>query len=122
MEQITFSYDELSDTMYILFGENHPATGIELNEDVLLRVDLDKKKLIGLSIFDYSKVSEQNQIELVGLNKIPGESVPFVIQLLKSKPLNQFLKMINQQTVKLSKVVIEPKIKEINIDHILVAE
>ena len=85
-------------------------------------MDLEAKKLLGLTIFDYSKVSEQNQIELEGLNKIPKETIPFVNQLLNSKPLNQFLKMINQETVKLSKVVIEPKIKEINIDHILVAE
>ncbi|MFQ5825181.1 MAG: hypothetical protein ACE5JB_14120 [bacterium] len=59
---------------------------------------------------------------MVALDEIPKETASFVNQLLNSKSLNQFLKMINQKTVKLSKVVIAPQIKEINLDHILVAD
>ena len=36
MTKISFNYDEISDTLYISFEPGEKATGIELNEHILL--------------------------------------------------------------------------------------
>jgi len=54
MNQPNFNYDELSDTLYISFEPGTKATGIELNNNILLRIDKDKRTAVGLTFFDYS--------------------------------------------------------------------
>lgn len=40
-----FSYDELSDTLYVSFVPGQAATGIELNDHILLRVTKEEGQL-----------------------------------------------------------------------------
>ena len=44
MNKPKFNYDELSDTLYVTFEVGKKATGIELNNNILLRIDKDIEK------------------------------------------------------------------------------
>ena len=54
MEKPKINYDEMSDTLYVSFEPGTKATGIELNEHILLRINKDRRKAIGLTLFEYS--------------------------------------------------------------------
>ena len=49
MTQPTVNYDEISDTLYMSFIPAQRATGIELNEHILLRIDKESSRAIGCS-------------------------------------------------------------------------
>jgi len=49
-----FNYDEISDTLYISFAPGETGTGVEINENLLLRINKAERRAIGLSIFNYS--------------------------------------------------------------------
>jgi uncharacterized protein YuzE len=96
MKKTNFNYDKMSDTLSILFAENKNATGIELNENVLLRVDLKKQSAVGLDLFNYSILSEPTEIgfrslPLTELNELPKEIRATVIKILLSKPVSEVL-------------------------------
>ena len=96
MKKPNFNYDKMSDTLSILFAENNNATGIELNENVLLRVDLKKRCAVGLDLFNYSILSEQTELgfrslPLTELNELPKEIRTTVIKILLSKPVSEVL-------------------------------
>jgi uncharacterized protein YuzE len=58
MEQPLITYDETSDSLTIAFAVGKPATGIELNDHILLRIDRDNRKAVGITLFDYSILSQ----------------------------------------------------------------
>lgn len=59
MNKPNFNYDEISDTLYVSFEPGKKATGIELNNNILLRIDKDKRKAIGITFFDYSLLAQK---------------------------------------------------------------
>ncbi len=70
------SYDEISDTLYISYEPDQEATGIELNEHILLRIDEHRRKLVGITVFDYSIVAQRAEMgprsfPLMGLRELP---------------------------------------------------
>ena len=98
MRKPNFKYDEISDTLNVLFVENANATGIELNENILLRVDLVGKRAIGLTLFNYSIFSKPTEIgfrslPLTELNELPADIRETVIKILLTKPVNEILSL-----------------------------
>ena len=55
------NYDEVSDTLYVSFSPGEQATGIELNDHILLRVDKKERRAIGLTFFDYSLLAQRTE-------------------------------------------------------------
>lgn len=54
MEKVKYSYDKETATFYIVFGIIAKGTlNVSLDEDVLLRFDLKKKKATGLTITNF---------------------------------------------------------------------
>ena len=49
------SYDSEVDVLYITCGTPDYADYIELSEDVILRLDPDTKKLVGVTVIDFSR-------------------------------------------------------------------
>jgi len=43
------NYDEISDTLYVSFEPGKKATGIELNDHILLRINKKERRAIGLT-------------------------------------------------------------------------
>ena len=98
MEQSNFNYDELSDTLYVSFFPGEKGTGIELNDHILLRIDLKKKKAIGLTFFEYSVLAQQTEIgrrsfPLSGLANLSDVRRNLVLSIIQTRPVNQILRV-----------------------------
>ncbi|MEM7537798.1 MAG: DUF2283 domain-containing protein [Chloroflexota bacterium] len=68
MNKPIFNYDELSDTLYVSFFPGEKATGIELSDNILLRINKRNRYAVGLSLFNYSILAQRTEI---GLRSIP---------------------------------------------------
>lgn len=73
-------YDEPSDTLTVSFAPGRSATGIELNEHILLRVDTGAREPMGLTIFEFSVLAQLTEMgprsfPLSGLADIAPELV-----------------------------------------------
>ncbi|RMD98933.1 MAG: DUF2283 domain-containing protein [Calditrichaeota bacterium] len=91
-----FNYDEMSDTLYVSFKPGEKATGIELNEHILLRIDKDKSEIIGITFFDYSLLVQDadfgpRSFPLTGLKKLSSEMQELVLKILQSEPVAEIL-------------------------------
>ena len=96
MSEPTFKYDELSDTLYVSFAPGEQATGIELNEHMLLRVNKAERRAVGLTLFDYSVLSQPAELglrnlPLTGLDDLSPELRELVIEVLRQPPVRDIL-------------------------------
>lgn len=82
-------YDTESDILYIEFKPAPSARGIQLTENIVLRVDLSSGDALGLAIHNYTKIAAQGLADpLTGLPTIDHQAL---LQTLDSKPLSDFL-------------------------------
>ncbi len=91
-----YNYDELSDTLYISFSPGEKATGIELNDHMLLRINKSERRAIGLTIFEYSVLAQKTNLgprsfPLTGLNELSEELRELVLEILLQPPVNEIL-------------------------------
>ncbi|MCP4653861.1 MAG: DUF2283 domain-containing protein [bacterium] len=96
MAQPTFHYDEPGDTLFISFQPGKKATGVELNEHILLRIDRNDETAVGITIFDYSLVAQKTEMgprsfPLDGLSELSGELRELVLRLLRRPPVSDVL-------------------------------
>ena len=106
----TFSYDKEADVLYISFSPGEKATtAIELNDNILLRLNWAEKRAIGLTLMDFSVLVEITNLgprsyPLTGLDDLDPEWRDIVIGIITSPPVNQFLK-VSIYTPSLNKTV-----------------
>jgi len=96
MKKPTFNYDEMSDTLYISFEPGLKATGIELNDHILLRIDKKNRRVVGLTFLDYSLLAQQTDLgprsfPLSGLNSLSEDVREMVLDILKRPPVSDIL-------------------------------
>lgn len=96
MKEPQIRYDELSDTLYVVFVPGESATGIELNGHVLLRVDKLSRRPIGIVLFDYSILVQPTElgtrrIALTGMERLPPATRELVTTILRSAPVCDYL-------------------------------
>ena len=96
MNTSTFDYDEISDTLYISFAPGEEATGIELNDHILLRINKQARSVIGMTLFEYSLLAQKTELgprsfPLNGLMKLSDELREIVLDILRHAPLNNIL-------------------------------
>ena len=96
MSEPTFNYDELSDTLYVSFAPGEAATGIELNEHILLRINKSERQAIGLTFFDYSLLVQKTEVgprsfPLTGLSDLSEELREIVLDILLRPPVSEIL-------------------------------
>ncbi|MGD9972970.1 MAG: DUF2283 domain-containing protein [Desulfatirhabdiaceae bacterium] len=97
-EGIRFAYDEEGDTLEIFFGENEPATGVEITDDILLRLNKAAGRAISLTIHHFSILAEQTEygprsFALENIDTLPDELREIVLRVITTPPTNQFLKI-----------------------------
>jgi uncharacterized protein YuzE len=98
MEPI-YTYDKDVDILYISFASGEKATtAVELNENMVLRVNLDEKRAIGITLLDFSVLIQKTQVgprqfPLSGLQELEPEWQEIVIAILMSPPVNQILQV-----------------------------
>jgi len=96
MDKPHISYDEISDTLIIAFEPGKPATGIELNDHILLRIDKETRQAIGITFFDYSLLAQKadygpRSFPITGLSKLPKELYELVLDILQKSPVSDIL-------------------------------
>lgn len=96
MDNHNLNYDEISDTLYVSFEPGIAATGIELNENILLRIDQEHRKVIGITLFDYSLLAQKadfgpRSFPLTGLAELSDELKTLVVELLQTPPVTDIL-------------------------------
>ncbi len=96
MTETIFKYDEVGDTLYITFIPGKKATGIALNDQLLLRVDKQTRQAVGVTIFDYSYLAQPTDIgvrslPLTGLADLSDELRALALEILQKPPINAIL-------------------------------
>ena len=96
MEKPNFNYDEVSDTLYVSFEPGEKATGIELNEHILLRIKKNERRAVGLTFMEYSVLAQRTEIgprsfPLTGLAALPEDLREIVMEILQSPPISDIL-------------------------------
>ena len=95
-------YDHEADMLEIFFGTNEPATGIELTDHIVLRLNLQTKRAVSLLLLDFSILTERTEYgprsyPLATLHTLPEEVRAVVLQAVTSMPVKQFLKVSHFQ-------------------------
>jgi len=98
MTKTSFNYDEISDTLYISFEPGEKATGIELNEHILLRINKKERRAVGLTFFEYSLLAQKTYIgprsfPLTGLSEISDDLREIVLDIIQHPPVSDILSL-----------------------------
>ena len=96
MTKPIFNYDAMSDTLYVSFAPGEKATGIELNDHILLRINKKERRAIGLTFLDYSLLAQRTEVgprsfPLTGLAELSDELREIVLDILLRPPVSDVL-------------------------------
>jgi uncharacterized protein YuzE len=91
-------YDEESDTLQFNFAPGQSATGLELNENILLRIDRAAGEAVGLTIFNFSVLAQPTEmgprsVPLTGLTELSPELREMALSILQRAPVSDHLKL-----------------------------
>lgn len=104
-----YNYDAVSDTLYVSFAPAEKATGIELNEHILLRINKTERRAVGLTFFGYSVLVQRTEMgprgfPLTGLSQLSEELREMVFDILMRPPVSDILSLL-AYTPSLSEVI-----------------
>jgi hypothetical protein len=101
MSEIKVNYDEDADVLYVSFGRSEHVTGVELTDNVLLRLDTGKAtgappRAVGLTFVSYERMMAHHQhqpiaVSLTNLRHLPEELWQAVLAVLTTPPVSDFL-------------------------------
>jgi uncharacterized protein YuzE len=104
-------YDPEGDILSISFGKPTAATGYQLCDQILLRVDPRSREAAGLTIFNFSiHAHKGKEIPLPGIEDDP-EVKPFLLQILGTPPVAHFLRVVEGERG-VSVVLLHPSLQE----------
>jgi len=95
---IRLVYDENEDMLDIFFGENESATGIELTDHILLRLNQTTGRAVSLTLLHFSILAERTEYgprsyPLDKLEELPENLREDVVRAITTMPVNRFLKI-----------------------------
>lgn len=95
---IKWAHDEDGDILEIFFGENKPATGIELTDHILLRLNPETQRAVSLTFLHFSILTERTEYgprsyPMDKLEELPEDLRESAIRAMSTAPVNQFLKL-----------------------------
>ena len=96
MSKPIIHYDDLSDTLSISFDPGEKATGIELNDHILLRINQDKRIAVGVTFLEHSILMQKAEFgprsfPLTGLVQLSDELQEIVLDILLKPPVKEYL-------------------------------
>jgi len=96
-------YDQEGDILEIFFGKNESATGVELTDQIVLRLNWQTRHAISLMLLDFSILTERTEYgprsyPLDKLDDLPEDLRELALRLVTSMPVSQFLKLTHFQT------------------------
>ncbi len=97
-----FVYDQEADILELFFGENEPATGVELTDHIVLRLNKQTRRAISLILLHFSVLTERTEYgprsyPLTKLQEVPADLRELALHLITSMPVSQFLKLSHYQ-------------------------
>jgi uncharacterized protein YuzE len=98
MDRPEYNYDQTSDTLYVSFAPGEKATGIELNDHILLRINKVERRAVGLTIFEYSLLAQRTEwgirsFPMTGLAQLSGELQDLVLDIVRRPPVSDVLSL-----------------------------
>ena len=100
-EHIKINYDEEADILYVSFGRSDHVTGVELADNILLRLDTGKAagtppKAVGLTFISFARMMSHYQdkplnVPLANLRNLPEELWQAVLTVITTPPVSDFL-------------------------------
>ena len=101
MSEIKINYDEEADVLYVSFGQSDHVTGVELTDNVLLRLDTGNAtgtspRAIGLTFISYERMMAHHgeqpiTIALANLRNLPEALWQAVLAVITMPPVSDFL-------------------------------
>lgn len=109
MTQPVFNYDEVSDTLYVSFAPGEQATGIELTPHILLRLNKQERRVVGLTFLEYSLLAQKTDMgprsfPLTGLRELSEELREIVLEILQRPPVSDLL-LLSSYTPSISETI-----------------
>ena len=109
MTQPIFNYDEVSDTLYVSFAPGEQATGIELTPHILLRLNKQERRAVGLTFLEYSLLAQKTDMgprsfPLTGLIELSDELREIVLEILQCPPVSELL-LLSSYTPSISETI-----------------
>ena len=105
MNSVRITYDAEGDILYIAFGHSREATGYQLSDQILLRMDPEGDGPAGLTIFNFlHHVGSESGIWI-------GEVEDTVMKALSSEPISRFLE-IRTDGGRIIVHLLEPSLRE----------
>jgi len=91
-------YDPDADILEIFFGENEPATGIELTDYIILRLNRQTRRAVSLTLLHFSILTEDTEYgprsyPLNQFDELPEDLRELLLHVMTSMPVDQFLKL-----------------------------
>ena len=96
MAEPIFHYDEASDTLSVSFAPGEAATGIALNDHMLLRSNKHERRTVGLTLCNYSVLAQPTEagprsFPLTGLIQLSADLRALVLDMLRRPPVCKLL-------------------------------
>jgi len=96
-------YDQEADILEIFFGENESATGVELTDHIILRLNKRTRRAVSLMLLHFSILTEHTEYgprsyPLDKLDEVSEDLRELVLTLATSMPVSQFVKLSHFQT------------------------
>jgi len=101
MSETKINYDADADVLYVSFGRSEQVTGIELADNILLRLDTGKAtgmapRAIGLTFMGFARMMQVHrdqplQVPLANLRNLPDHLWEAVLAVVTTPPVSDFL-------------------------------
>ena len=98
-EMPVYNYDQEADILYISFSPGERATtAVELNDNMLLRLNREERRAIGLTLMDFSVLAHHTEFgpryfPLAGLEDLEEEWREMVMEIITRPPVSLVLKV-----------------------------
>ena len=101
-ETVRLIYEHNEDILEVFFGQNEPATGVELTDHILLRVSQHTGKALSLTLLHFSILAERTEYgprsyPLNSFDDLSEDLQEAVAHIIITPPVNQFLKVSHFQ-------------------------
>ncbi len=101
MNATKINYDEEADVLYVSFSRSEHVTGVELADNILLRLDTGKAtggtpRAVGLTFISFSRLMAHYRtrplsVPLANLRNLPEDLWQAVLTVITTPPVSDFL-------------------------------
>lgn len=101
MSETKIYYDDDADVLYVSFGHSENVTGVELTDNILLRLDTGKNtglapRAVGLTFISFAQMMAQRReqpfsVALADLRSLPTDLWRAVLEVTTTPPVSDYL-------------------------------